>query len=258
MRAVPDRESEDLTSTIVEHPGTNSAGGAANAVDAAPASAMKLRASLRRSWQVSVLLVEEIVVLRDLFTRLINDQPDTHVASAVHEPRAVLARARELQPTVILFGISHRERTRLRLIRLLRRVTPGSSIIAMIFRPTEERLSAYTKAGVDGFILDDTSISSLLYQIRVTANLRPGFAAPLAEPAVSPAPRTHDLGTLTTREKEVTRLIRDGRCNKDIARELDLSLHTVKAHVRSILEKLAVHSRLEIAARAYDGAPAAD
>jgi DNA-binding NarL/FixJ family response regulator len=219
------------------------------------ATAALIRARRSQVTPVSVLLVEEITVLRDLFTDLINEQPDLHVVAAAHEPRVVLARAAELLPAVILVGISHREQTRLRLIRLLRNTAPHSAIVAMIFRPTDKRLLAFVRAGTDALVLHDTSTNTLLHQIRMTARSRSAAASiPAADAGTVPDRLDFAPGlfsALTTREREVTHLIRDGRCNKDIARQLDLSLHTVKAHVRSILEKLHMHSRLEVAAYAY-------
>ena len=222
---------------------------------------------------INVLLVEEVRVLREMLTSLINAQPDLHVVGQIHDALAA-SRAHEFDPDVAVIGLMCREDERLKLIRSLHAVSPRTRIVVMDFRSTEEGMADFVTAGVQGFILQDTPTENMLHIIRIAAAGVPaqrGDAAVAlpsngarafngsngsngAHAVAAPLELLADLPVhLTKRETEITRLISQGRSNKEIARQLRLSLHTVKSHVRRIMEKLALHSRVQIAALAYGG-----
>jgi DNA-binding NarL/FixJ family response regulator len=214
---------------------------------------------------ISVLLVEEVRVVREMLATLINAQPDLHVVGQIHDPRAIL-RAQDFVADVAVIGLMYSEEDRLRLIRTLHVVSPQTGIVVMDFRTTEEGMASFAEAGVDGFILQDTPIENMLHIIRIAAARVPAESGVLNH--ADPVSRSmfgnghHPVDTLTEspvhltkREVEIARLISQGRSNKEIARQLKLSLHTVKSHVRRIMEKLALHSRVQIAAFAYGGLP---
>jgi len=202
--------------------------------------------------------------VREMLVSLINAQPDLHVVGQIHDPRAAF-RAQDFGADVALIGLMYPEDERLRLIRSLHLVSPQTRVVVMDFRSTEQGMAEFADAGVDGFILPDTPIESMLHIIRLAAS---GVAPRVG---TVPAPHLDDGGNgngngaghyltdapvrLTKRETEIARLISQGRSNKEIARQLELSLHTVKSHVRRIMEKLALHSRVQIAAFAYGGIP---
>jgi DNA-binding NarL/FixJ family response regulator len=130
--------------------------------------------------------------------------------------------------------------------------------------PVQEDFGAFIKAGASGFILKDATVEDFLSTIRSVAAgvdvvprvLTGRLLSLVAERAIvrrTPAP----LGALrmTTREQEITALIADGLSNKEIAQRLGIAAYTVKSHVHNILEKLALHTRLEIAAHAHRGGP---
>jgi DNA-binding NarL/FixJ family response regulator len=211
----------------------------------------------------SLLLIEEVRILRELLADLINAQPDLHVVGQVADVRAAVLRTRELDPDVAIIGVMDNESERLRLTQELREAAPRTRVVIMNLRPTEQGVTQFMQAGVHGFILPETPVENTLHVIRIVAG---GVSEPVA--AVAPAgPLGNGTGNhgqmehlfgevpahLTKREIEIAKLISHGRSNKEIARELKLSLHTVKSHVRRIMEKLAFHSRVQIAAYAFGG-----
>jgi DNA-binding NarL/FixJ family response regulator len=211
----------------------------------------------------SLLLIEEVRILRELFADLLNAQPDLHVVGQVSDPRAGVLRTRELDPDVAVVGVMDNEEERLRLVHELREAAPRTRLVVMNLRPTEHGVSQFLQAGVHGFILPETPVENTLHVIRIVAN---GMSEPAAVSAVAEpigngngnhGSIDHLFGEvpahLTKREIEIAKLISHGRSNKEIARELRLSLHTVKSHVRRIMEKLAFHSRVQIAAYAFGG-----
>ena len=212
----------------------------------------------------SLLLIEEVRILRELLADLLNAQPDLHVVGQLSDTRAAVLRTRELDPDVAIIGVMDNEAERLRLALDLREAAPRTRLVIMNLRPTEQGVSQFMQAGVHGFILPETPIENTLHVIRIVAG-------GVNEPAGAAMPPADVLGNgsgnhsqidhlfsevpahLTKREIEIARLISHGRSNKEIARKLKLSLHTVKSHVRRIMEKLAFHSRVQIAAYAFGG-----
>ena len=142
---------------------------------------------------------------------------------------------------------------------------PEAKIIVMDLLPVHEDIVEFVHAGVSGFVMKDATLDDLAQTIRSVANgahvLPPQMTGTLfsqiARDAVVKG-RAQVLGSvrMTTREREVIALIAEGMSNKEIASRLHIATHTVKSHVRNIMEKLTLHTRLQIAAYAHkDGAP---
>jgi DNA-binding NarL/FixJ family response regulator len=115
-------------------------------------------------------------------------------------------------------------------------------------------------AGVSGFIMKDATLEDLVDTIRRVAQGIPvlppqmtnALFSQIAREAVSAGrPKALDAVRMTSRERDVINLIAEGESNKAIARQLHISPHTVKSHVRNIMEKLTLHTRLQIAAYAH-------
>jgi two-component system NarL family response regulator len=127
----------------------------------------------------------------------------------------------------------------------------------MDLMPAQSEVVEFVKAGVAGFILKDATIDDFLRTIRSVAeghkvlppSLTQSLFSHIVEYAVQSgkADRLMKAVRLTRREHEVVNLIARGMSNKEIARELNVALHTVKSHVHNTLEKLALHTRLELA-----------
>lgn len=126
--------------------------------------------------------------------------------------------------------------------------------------PVHEDLVEFVHAGVSGFIMKDATLEDLAGTIRSVAKGAHVLPPPLTSTLFSQIARDAVVrgrrGALasvkmTPREREVINLIAEGMSNKAIASELHISPHTVKSHVRNIMEKLALHTRLQIAAFAH-------
>jgi DNA-binding NarL/FixJ family response regulator len=184
-----------------------------------------------------------------------------HVAARINDGKAAVVRATELHPHVAVVGSLQPPETRLQLVRNLRTAVPETKVVVMDFWGNEDGVTEFVQAGAHAFILKDTAANNLLHVIRLAAAGASGrHAPPLIAPA-GDAPVRADIpglsengfSQLTQREREIALMISQGRSNKEIARELTISLHTVKAPVRGILGKLALRSRVEIAAYAFQG-----
>jgi DNA-binding NarL/FixJ family response regulator len=209
--------------------------------------------------RIHILLIEDNRLLREGLTVMLKAQPDLKVVSSSGNSDAVM-KTRKMKPTVILLDLGLRSQNSLRLLGLLKKNAPNSRVIGMDLVPAQEELVQYVQAGVSGFVLKDATFDDFLRTIRSVANggkiLPPPLTGTLFSHIVEHATRGRKGNPfasvrMTTREREVIALIAEGLSNKDIAQRLHLATDTVKSHVHNILEKLALHTRLEIATFAH-------
>ena len=165
-----------------------------------------------------------------------------------------------VNPHVALLDLGLRNGDSLRVAEHVKRDFPEAKIIVMDLLPVHEEIVEFVNAGVSGFIMKDATLEDLVGAIRAVADgahvLPPEMTGTLfsqiARDAVSKGrPRALDAVRMTPREREVINLIAEGLSNKEIARRLHIATHTVKSHVRNIMEKLMLHTRLQIAAYAH-------
>jgi DNA-binding NarL/FixJ family response regulator len=143
--------------------------------------------------------------------------------------------------------------------RLIREAVPSARILMLTMSDDESDLFEAIKAGASGYLLKDLPGEEVADAIRRVhdgqAIIPPGMAATLLTEftrlSQEPEPISGSAPLLTDREVEVLRLVARGRANREIADELVISENTVKNHVRNILEKLHLHSRVEAAVYAH-------
>lgn len=175
---------------------------------------------------------------------------------------ASLAKARAAKPQVVLMDVGLDRRGSLEVAASVKKGFPGAKVIGMGLVPAQSDILEFVQAGAAGFILKSASAEEVLDTIRAVAaggTVLPSAMAgslfsQVAEHALSKGKR--NLGSairMTKREKEIITLIVAGMSNKQIAGNLDIATFTVKSHVHNIMEKLALHSRLQIANHARGG-----
>ncbi len=209
--------------------------------------------------RINLLLIEDNRLLREGLLAMLEEQPDIKVAASPGNSDAI-AKVRRVKPAVILLDLGLRSQHSLRLVGQLRKIAAASRIIGMDLVPVQEDLVQYVEAGVCGFVLKDATFDDFLATIRSVARginvLPPLLTGSLFSQIVEHATRKGKGNPfasvrMTSREREVIALISEGLSNKDIAGRLHLATDTVKSHVHNILEKLALHTRLEIASFAH-------
>lgn len=208
---------------------------------------------------ISVALVEDNRLLREGLVQLLGQSEDIRVVDAYSAPE--LEALQEAGPDVVLLDYGLEEASSLEAVRSVKETIPDARLIVMDLLPCEEDLTEVIRAGVDGFVTKDASLEELAGAIRsvvggenvlppeVTTSL---FSEIANAAAASQGPDASRNVKMTPREQEVIDCIARGLSNQKIADELTISIHTVKSHVRNIMEKLALHSRLQIAAWAHD------
>ena len=209
--------------------------------------------------KIHILLIEDNRLLREGLSVMLKEQPDLKVVASPGSSDAVKLAAK-IRPAVILLDLGLRSQNSLRLLAFLKKSAPDARVIGMDLVPVQEELVQYVEAGVCGFVLKDATFKDFLRTIRSVARganvLPPPLTGSLFSQIVEHATRKRKGNPfaavkMTGREREVIGLIAEGLSNKEIARRLNLATDTVKSHVHNILEKLALHTRLEIATFAH-------
>ncbi len=207
---------------------------------------------------IAVAIIEDNRLVRDGITALLNDVHGLSVVAGAAS--GDLSRLSSVSPDVVLLDLGLRNGDSLRVAERVGRDLPMSKVIVMDLLPVHEDTMEFVHLGVQGFIMKDATLEDLVRTIRSVAGgatvLPPQMTSSLfsqiAKVAVaSGRPQTLDSVRMTSRERQVIGLISEGLSNKQIAARLHISVHTVKSHVRNIMEKLALHTRLQIAAYAH-------
>lgn len=207
---------------------------------------------------ISVALIEDNRLVRQGITALLGELSDLEVVTAAGS--ADTSRLRKANPQVVLLDLGLRSADSLRLAQKVKKELPEAKLVIMDLLPVHEDLVEFVHAGVSGFIMKDATLEDLAGTIRSVAKGAHVLPPPLTSTLFSQIARDAVVrgrrGALasvkmTPREREVINLIAEGMSNKAIASELHISPHTVKSHVRNIMEKLALHTRLQIAAFAH-------
>ncbi len=214
------------------------------------------------SKRIPVLVVEDNRLVRDGIIAMLAEQQDLKVVGAVDRAPAALERAREMKPELVLVDAALGDHDSHRLVAQIKDAAPGVRIIVMDLLPAPEDVHDFVTAGASGFIAKDATLDEFVDTIRAVASGTDVLPAALTATLFShiarlAVGRKHaDVAKavrMTERERAVFELIADGLSNKEIALRLHLATNTVKGHVHNILEKLALRTRLQIAAYARSG-----
>ena len=217
--------------------------------------------------KILVLVIEDNRLVRDGLVAVLDAQPDFKVVAAAEGGETSLLQVRETQPHVVLVDAALGNHDSHRLVESVRKEAPETKVIVMDLLPAHEDVIAFVRDGASGFILKDATIEDFVKTIRSVAEganvIPPALTGTLLSHIVDQAVTREPTSVMaavrmTKRERGITELIAEGLSNKEIAQRLNIATYTVKSHVHNILEKLALHSRLQIAAHAHQAATTAN
>jgi RNA polymerase sigma factor (sigma-70 family) len=211
--------------------------------------------------KIRLLLIEDNRLLRDGIYSILKPHKDIVIIAASGDGKNTLVKINQLKPNVVLLDLGLRSQNSLHVVEVVKKDFPSAKIIVMDLAPVQADILQYVKAGANGFILKDASLKDLLITIRTVSEgatvLPPLLVDSLFSQIVDHAIREgksklNEAVRMTTRERQVILLLGEGMSNKEIAQKMHISTYTVKSHIHNIIEKLALHTRLEIANYSYN------
>ena len=210
---------------------------------------------------IRVLVADDHDLVRAGLKMILDAQPDIDVVGEAADGRDAVALARQLRPDVCLFDIRMPALDGIEATRQLAGPDTDDplAIVVVTTFDLDEYVHGALKAGARGFLLKDAGPELLVQAIRAAANgdalIAPSVTVRLLATFSHPpagSPSAQPIEPLTEREEQVLVTVARGRTNAEIADELHISLSTVKAHVASLMTKLGVRNRVELAMWAYE------
>lgn len=195
----------------------------------------------------TILLIDDHPMLRNGVRQLISMEPSLTVAGEAGNGRDGIALAESLDPDLIMPEMNGFET-----LDILRRKPLSGRVVVFSVSNYREDLITALRRGADGYLLKDMEPEELLVALRqaaagkmvVSPALTEVLAGALREVRSDDEP---DINSLTPRERDILKLIAQGQPNKMIARKLDITESTVKVHVKNLMKKMKVKSRVEAA-----------
>ncbi len=206
--------------------------------------------------KIRLVLIEDNAILRDGILSILEPHKDILIIETSSDSKKTLMKIHQLKPNIVLLDLGLRSQNSLHVVEIVKREFPGVKIIIMDLAPVQADILQYVKAGANGFILKDASLYDLLTTIRSVSDgatiLPPVLVDSLFSQIVNHAigggkSKLKKAVSMTKREKEVISWLANGLSNKEIAQKMHISTFTVKSHIHNIMEKLALHTRLEVA-----------
>jgi two-component system, NarL family, nitrate/nitrite response regulator NarL len=201
----------------------------------------------------TILIIDDHPLLRRGVAQLLELEDDLELIGDTGEPEVGVRLAGELDPDMILLDLNMPGMDGIQTLKALREEGFAGRIVMFTVSDHEEDLVAALRAGADGYLLKDMDPDEMIRQLRqatlgrmvVSESLTALLAEALRNQRAQPA--TPDIHSLTQREREILRELAAGLSNKLIARKLDITEGTVKVHVKHLLKKLNLRSRVEAA-----------
>jgi DNA-binding NarL/FixJ family response regulator len=213
---------------------------------------------LHKPGPARLVIADDHELARAGLRTLLTGQRGLELVGEATNGREALALCRRLQPDLALIDVRMPESDGLATCRNIKQECPATSVILVTMHENPEYLLEALKAGAAGYVLKDITQRELITAVRRVLHgesiLNREIVARALEHLTSETPRQEELpaARLSPREREVLKLLAQGQTNREIARNLTVSVSTVKIHVEHILAKLGVSDRTQAAVRAIE------
>jgi len=193
--------------------------------------------------RITVLLVDDHSLVRRGFRRMLEDEPDLHVVGEASDGQEAIQQAQLLKPRVIVMDCALPEMNGLQATRRILEFAPQTLILMLTMHTEDTWVRQAFEAGAKGYVLKNALDLELGSVIRRLVN---GETVLDGQLSLQQSLKGERGSGLTTREIEILQLICDGKSNKEIASQLDLSANTVAVHRANIMDALGIHKTAEL------------
>ncbi len=197
--------------------------------------------------QLSVVLVDDHAVVRRGLSDLLSSTADIVVVGTAADGAEALGLVRECRPDVVLMDLQMPGVDGVEATRTIVEEELGAQVLVLTSYSDSERIIAALDAGAVGYLLKDADPDDVLEGVRAVARGESPLHPKAARELLQSRTRKTERPPLTPRELEVLRLVRLGLANKQIARRLEISERTVKAHLTSTFQRIGVVDRTQAA-----------
>jgi two-component system NarL family response regulator len=201
---------------------------------------------------IRVLICDDHALFRRGLVMVLESEDGIEVVAEAEDGEDAVNKAEDAAPDVILMDVRMPKMSGIEATRAIAEVVPTAKILMLTVSDEEEDLYEAVKAGATGYLLKEISIEEVANAIRAVITgqslISPSMASKLLSEFNNLAKQAQQkvlAPKLTDRELQVLKLVAQGLSNREVAEELFISENTVKNHVRNILEKLHLHSRME-------------
>ncbi|HRH81963.1 MAG TPA: two-component system response regulator NarL [Thiobacillaceae bacterium] len=204
-----------------------------------------------------LLIIDDHPLFRKGVLQLVKPEPEFEVVGEASSGVEGLELTQSLRPDMILLDLNMRGMDGVEVLKVIKSSGCDARVVMLTVSDQAEDLVAALRAGADGYLLKETEPEALLVKLKEAAAGQMTLSDRLAGLLVrsmrqDTRPRDPDEAGLTDQERRILGLIAAGRSNKLIGRELDIAESTVKVHVKHLLRKLGLRSRVEAAVWAVE------
>jgi DNA-binding NarL/FixJ family response regulator len=203
--------------------------------------------------KIRVLLTDDHTLFRQGIRTLLSAEPDIEVVGEAANAFDAVTTARQFRPDVVLMDIGMNGMSSFEATRQIRKERPETKVVFLSMYDDEDYLAECVDIGASGYVLKDSPAEQLVTAIREVQRggsyLSPRLLTRLVDGfrvQGRNTPRQPRFGTLTKREREILKMLAEGRSVKEIATGFDLSVKTVEAHKFNLMRKLDIHNKAQL------------
>ena len=197
---------------------------------------------------IRIAVIDDHPIVRQGLVAALEDEADFEVVGSAGSAEQALTLVAEQQPDLMMLDLELPGMGGVEAIPLLLDASPGSRVLVFTAYDTDERVLGAIRAGATGYLLKGSTAADIARSIRIVASGGSALEGPVAAKLVAAVHAPRGAGSLSSREREVLRLIAEGLPGKQIARSLGIAERTVKFHTASLLRKLGADNRAQAVA----------
>ena len=203
--------------------------------------------------QIRILLADDHNVVRRGLRLLLESQPEFMVVGEAADGRQAVEQAEATSPDVVVLDVAMPNLSGIEEAQRIIAARPQTAVVVLSMHSDEGYVLRALKAGAKGYLLKDSAEGDLIDAIKAVGQGKTFFSSEISKMLVEDYVReirargiedSYEL--LTTREREILQLLAEGKSNKEVAGQLNLSLYTVETHRRNLQDKLNLHSFAEL------------